>query len=148
MAMLHRLELTMENEEVLVFPSEMVKLVEIEDTWLWNDPEHPDEDPVLTFDNARLCLSKKAAVRYPTACGVSRIDQLERIARFRDIIWIDLVYTDQQVESFFVPYEDEYPSLAGTPNRLMQSGWDENGDLWVFINASNQDQESSNNEKK
>lgn len=131
--MLHRLEFVMENEEVLVFPSDTVKLVEIEDTWLWTEPEETDQDPVVTFDSARICLSAKASVHYSTSCGISSMNQLERIARFRDIVWIDLIYTDQQVESFFAPYEDEYSDLSGSPNRLMQAGWDEQGNLWIFI---------------
>ncbi len=127
----------MENEEVLIFPSRMVKLLEIENPWLWNDDEQQEQDePVISFDNARICLSREGAVLYPTLCGVSSMNQLERIARFRDIMWIDLVYENEQTESFFVPYEDEAPSPTGSPNRLMEAGWDEAGDLWIFITAS------------
>ena len=139
---LHRLELVMENEEVLIFPSKMVKLLEIENTWEWNDGSQESDEPVISFDNARICLSKEAAVLYPTHCGVSSMNQLERIARFRDIMWIDLVYENEQVESFFVPYEDEYDSITGSPNRLMEAGWDEQGDLWIFITATNEKTES------
>lgn len=131
MAKLHRLELVTENDEVLIFPGSMVKVLEIERPYPWEDPDNPDE--VTTFERARICLAKEAAVRYPTACGVSSIDQLERVARFRDIMWIDVIYEGEEVESYFVPYEDAFPGTPGSPNRLMQAGWDENGDLWVFI---------------
>ena len=104
MSMLLRMELTMENDEVLVVPGPLVPFLEIGHVWDWNDPE--------------------------------------RIARFRDISWIDLFYEGEDVpQSFFVPYEDDRPTPVGTPNRLMQTAFDEAGNLWIYIDGDKPPQE-------
>lgn len=146
MGMLMRMELTMENDEVLVVPGPLVPFLEIGHVWDWNDPLPSGEDNIVTtFEHAVICIAALADGVYPTASGVSTMGQLERIARFRDISWIDLFYEDEDApQSFFVPYEDDRPTPVGTPNRLMQTTFDEAGNLWIYIDGDKPPQQEGN----
>lgn len=138
MSMLQRMELTLENDEVIIIPGVLVRILELSDTWEWNDPlpNGGGDNIVTTFEHAEICLDAAAAVPYLTECGLSSMDQLQRIARFCDIAWIDLYYDEGEPESFFVPYEDDRSTPTGTPNRLMTTSFDEAGNLWIWIDGS------------
>ena len=136
MGMLQRMELVMENDEVLVIPGHLVRILEIDQVWDWNDPLPNGEDNIVTtFEQAQICLDRAAAVPYTTACGISSMDQLERLARVRDITWIGLFFEGEPPQSFFVPYEDDLPTPTGVPNRLMTAARDEEGNLWIWIDG-------------
>lgn len=135
MELLQRVELTMENDEVLVIPGDMVRILDISQVWQRRDIlPNGEESTATTFEQSQICISAAAAIPYPTACGISSMNMLERIALFCDITWIDIFYDgDDEPQSFFAPYEDGQPTAMGTPNRLMHTDFDENGNLWVWI---------------
>lgn len=120
---IYKIELTLENGDVIQFYNEEIKDFSI---------NHKSEDGQISFD---LTIYDYANTEYKPfdIKEMESINKFDRIIKHNDITRVKITLCDDTEEDYYIDYEEENPAELGSPNKNQTSYIDEEENLIIKV---------------